>query len=94
MCPDGIIETIHKVILALHSIPLGFALDEDFDIAAVFLVVVCGSSCPTRRGVVESREKVAEHIEVAVASIFVGHISFELLARLTESIVSLSHFIL
>jgi hypothetical protein len=54
VCIGGIIETIHKVVLALHSIPLGSALDEDFDIAAVFVKVVYGNSFPARRGLVVS----------------------------------------
>lgn len=82
VCLGGIIETIHKVVLALHSISLGFALDEDLDVAAVFFKVVYGSSLPARRGIVKSREKVAEHIKVAMARIFVRHIAFELLVCL------------
>ena len=91
LCLGGISETIHKVVLTLHSISLGFAPDEDLDIAAVVVTVVYGNSLAARRDIVVSGEKVAEHIKVAMTTL-VRQPAFELLVRFMQSSVSLLPF--
>ena len=78
-----IIETIHEFVSALQSIAFRAASDENFDIATVFVVVVYSDTFAAGRSVVVFREEIAESIEFAITTVFVWHIAFEVLVRLS-----------
>lgn len=82
-CFIWIIEAIHEFVPALQSIAFRAASGENLDIATVFVVVVYTDTFAARRSIMVFRKELAERIEFPMATVFVRHIAFEVLVRLS-----------